>query len=120
LAVIGERGLLAIDLNSLDHHERQAPDPLGVNPLHFMGVYKEGESWCLVERKMTETAGGPELKWDWYSEYRKPVKAPAYVPDVPNTAMPLALYTDRFDFMAHKGSSNMCQWFDTAARKAGR
>jgi hypothetical protein len=34
--------------------------------------------------------------------------------------MPLALYTDRYDHMAQDGFSNMGQWFDMAAKKAGR
>jgi len=120
LSVVGERGLLAVDLNSINHSDQTGPDPLGVNPLHFMGVYKDGENWYLVERKMVETANGPELKWNWYSEYTKPVKRPAYVPDIAQTVIPLALYTDRYDFMAEAGAANMGQWFDMAARKSGR
>jgi len=30
LSVIDERGLMAIDLNSINHHQRKEPDPLGV------------------------------------------------------------------------------------------
>src|SRR5207237_576847 len=49
LSVIGGRGLLALDLNSINHHERKAPDPLGVNPLQFMGVCKKKNgNWYLV------------------------------------------------------------------------
>jgi hypothetical protein len=116
-----ERGLLAVDLNNIIHNERQAPDPLGVNPLQFMGVYKHtDENWYLVESKVIETSNGPDFNWDCFDEYKKPVKRPVYVPDVAQTVMPLARYTDRFDFMTQSGSTNMGQWLDTAAKKAGR
>jgi MTH538 TIR-like domain (DUF1863) len=120
LSVIGGRGLLAVDVNSINHSDETGPDPLGVNPLHFIGVYKDGENWRLVERKMVETAAGPELKWGWYNEHTSPVKRPLYIPDVANTVMPLSSYAGRFDFMRQSGSQNMCHWFDTAARNAGR
>ncbi|MGZ4869681.1 MAG: TIR domain-containing protein [Halobacteriota archaeon] len=37
LAIINQRGLLAIDVNNIKHHVRQAPDPLGLNPSWIMG-----------------------------------------------------------------------------------
>ena len=47
--------LMAVDLNSLNHHHRKEPDPLSVNPLSFMGVRKdEGGAWHLVERVPVE------------------------------------------------------------------
>jgi hypothetical protein len=120
LAVIGERGLLAVDLNSINHHERKAPDALGVNPLHFMGVFNDGQNWYLVERKMVETANGPELQWDWYSDYTRPVRKPLYIPDLANKVMPLSPYTTRYDYMGNWGSSNLGHWLDAAAKRAGR
>ena len=96
-------------------------DQRGVNPLHFMGVFNDGENWYLVQRQDgRQTANGPELQWDWYSSgYTKPVKRPLYVPDVAKTVMPLSVYTDRYDFM-QSGSTNIGHWFDNAAKKAGR
>jgi hypothetical protein len=80
LAVIGERGLLAVDLNSLRHHDRQVTDPLGVNPLQFMGVHRHTDgNWYLVERCVTETSNGPAFEWHWYQEYKQQVKRPAYI-----------------------------------------
>jgi hypothetical protein len=120
LAVIGKRGLVAVDLNSIQHHERRAVDPIGVNPLHFMGVYKEGGNWYLVERTIFETDAGPALRWVWYSEYRKPIDRPLYVPDVENTVMPLSDYAGRFDFMTQNGPADMGQWLEAGAKNAGR
>jgi hypothetical protein len=59
LAIINERGLLAVDLNSINHNHRRTPDPLGVNPLNFMGVRKdESGAWRLVERVPIEVDDG--------------------------------------------------------------
>jgi hypothetical protein len=121
LSVIGERGLLAIDLNSINHSDQSGPDPLGVNPLHFMGVCKHTNgNWYLVERVVIETPTGPEFKWRWYTQYTKPVTRPAYIPDVDGTVIPLAGYTDRYDFKAKGGAGNMGLWLDVAAKRAGR
>src|ERR1044072_7907582 len=121
LSVIGQRGLVAIDLNSINHSDQSGPDPLGVNPLHFMGVCKRSNgSWYLIEKIVVETPERPDWKWVWYDQYTKSVPRPAYIPDVENTVMPLALYTDRYDFKAEGGAGNMGLWLDVAAKRAGR
>jgi len=121
LSVIGQRGLVAIDLNSLNHSDQSGPDLLGVNPLHFMGVYKrDNGNWYLIENKMTETPYGPQLQWQWYDQYTKPVARPAYIPDVDQTIMPLERFTYRHDFKIEGGAGNMGMWLDVAAKRAGR
>ena len=42
-AIVDERGLLAVHINGLKHHQRQAPDLRGYNPLHLMGIYHSPE-----------------------------------------------------------------------------
>jgi len=123
LSVINERGLMAIDLNSINHHQRKAPDPLGVNPLSFMGVYKDGNgSWYLVEKMPVDLANGEVgFEWCWYRDYQLAVQRPKYVPEsVAGTIIPLSLYTRRYNFMADNGSKNIGFWFDQAAMAVGR
>src|SRR6266436_7197216 len=37
-SVIDGRGLLAVHINGLNHHESRSPDTPGFNPLHLLGV----------------------------------------------------------------------------------
>lgn len=122
LAVIGERGLLAVDLNSIPHYERKTPDALGVNPLKFMGVHRHTDgNWYLIERHVIESQHGLDFEWRWYQEYKQPVKRPAYIPDLPiGTIVALSENTARYDYKANNGFENMGSWFDLAARNAGR
>ena len=123
LSVINERGLMAIDLNSINHHQRQAPDTLGVNPLSFMGVRKDKSgSWHLVEKMPVDLGNGEVgLEWHWYLDYQPPVPRPRYIPEsVAGTIIPLSLYTRRYNFMADNGSKNIGVWLDQAAISVGR
>ena len=123
LAVVNERGLMAVDLNSLNHHQRKTPDPLGVNPLAFMGVRKdESGAWHLVERVPVELDNGNvELKWQWYDDYQRPVSRPAFVPESDaGIIFPLSAYARRYDFVPHEGSRNIGSWLDAAAAEVGR
>jgi hypothetical protein len=123
LSVINERGLMAIDLNSINHNLRQAPDPLGVNPLNFVGVRKdESGSWHLVERMPVEDSkGNVGFEWHWYLDYQPPVPRPRFVPEsVAGTVIPLSLYTRRYNFMPDEGSKNIGWWLDEAAIAVNR
>jgi hypothetical protein len=122
-AVVGERGLFAIDLNSIDHNHRKAPDLLGVNPLNFMGVRKdERGAWHLVERLPVELEkGNVGFEWHWYQDYQPPVPRPKFIPEIQAGAIvPLSAYTRRYDFMPQEGSKNIGGWLDTAATEVGR
>ena len=91
------------------------------SPDEFMGVCKHNNgNWYLVERVVIETQSGPEFQWQWYDQYTRPVPRPAYIPDVDGMVMPLASYTDRYDFRADGGAANMGFWLDVAAKRAGR
>jgi hypothetical protein len=123
LAIINERGLLAVDLNSIKHNIRRTPDPLGVNPLSLMGLRKEADgSWHLVERKPVELENGHVgFEWHWYDDYQPPVPKPKFMPDIElGQIVPLSSYTKRYDFTGHSGSMNMSTWLDMAANEAGR
>jgi hypothetical protein len=123
LAVVNERGLMGVDLNSLNHHQRKAPDPIGVNPLSFMGVRKDKSgAWHLVERVPVERDNwNVEFTWDWYNDYQPSVPRPKFVPESEaGTIVPLSAYTQRYDFMPHEGSKNIGSWLDTAAVEVGR
>ncbi len=123
LAIINQRGLLAVDLNSIKHHVRRAPDPLGLNPLSLMGLRKDGDgSWHLVERKPVELDNGQVgFEWHWYEDYQPPVPKPKFVPDIkPGEIVALSTHTKRYDFSGHSGSINISTWLDVAAIEAGR
>jgi hypothetical protein len=122
-AVVDERGLFAIDLNSINHNHRKEPDRLGVNPLNFVGVRKdESGAWHLVERVPVELENGNVgFEWHWYMDHQPPVPRPKFIPDLQAGAIvPLSAYTRRYDFMPHEGSKNIGSWLDTAAAEVGR
>ena len=55
-AVIDGRGLLAVHLNSINHHTRKTPDAYGINPLHFMGIYHSSNGrYYLYEKHVVVT-----------------------------------------------------------------
>jgi hypothetical protein len=123
LAVVNERGLMAVDLNSINHNHSKAPDRLGINPLNFMGVRKdESGSWHLVERAAVEFAdGNVGFIWRWYEDYQPPVPRPKFVPESEaGIIVPLSARTERYDFISHNGSKNIGSWLDMAALAAGR
>jgi hypothetical protein len=123
LSVVNERGLFAVDLNSINHNHRKAPDPLGVNPLNFMGVRKdESGAWHLVERLPVEFEdGNVGFEWHWYLDHQPPVPRPKFVSESDaGTIVPLSAYSRRYDFMPHEGSKNIGSWLDTAAVEVGR
>jgi len=123
LAIINERGLFAVDLNSINHNHRKTPDPLGVNPLNFMGVRKdESGAWHLVERVPVEIDdGNVAFTWQWYEDYQPRVPRPKVVPDTnAGIIIPLSAYTKRYNFMPDVGSKNIGSWLDLAASEVGR
>jgi hypothetical protein len=123
LSVINERGLVAMDLNGINHSDQTGPDPLGAHPLSFIGLHKtETGVWRLVEKKPFDQENGEvALLWDWYEDHKAPVEKPQYIPDIPaGGVVPLSLYTKRYDFMGHVGSANIGAWLHNAAIEAER
>jgi hypothetical protein len=118
-AVIDGHGLLAIHINSLNHHQRQLRDNLGLNPLQFMAVGKVQENilqsprYFLFER----TANG----WDRYQDYTGPVTRPSYLADpAVGYVSPLSSGTSVYDFAQANGARNLGTWIDLAAQAVGR
>jgi hypothetical protein len=124
-AVVDERGLLAVHINGLKHVERLQADPLGLNPLQFMGIYKSSiGTFYLYERRpiiVDRLTGLVEWHWFQYPDYTQPVPLPRYLaePSV-GYVMPLAWHTDEYDYVAGIGHKNIGAWFDGAAQQAGR
>ena len=64
-AVADKRGLLAVHINGLNHHERRVPDAYGYNPLDCMGIYYSMDGlYYVYEYKATINSllAGP-LNW---------------------------------------------------------
>jgi hypothetical protein len=122
-SVIDERGLLAVHINSLNHHQRQAPDTSGFNPLKILGVFhsSNGQFYIYEKRYVTNLSGQGEWQWLSYSDYTQSVSLPKYLrkPDV-GYVMPLSSGTIEYDYCAHDGHKNIGSWIDAAAQAVGR
>jgi MTH538 TIR-like domain (DUF1863) len=124
-SVIDGRGLLAVHINSLNHHRRGQPDPLGFNPLRLLGVYKssEGKFYLYEKHRVVVNALTNQCEWRWmtYSDYTHPVPLPRYLmePDV-GYVQPLSVGAVEYDFVAGEGHKNIGAWIDHAARLAGK
>ncbi|MEJ6846718.1 TIR domain-containing protein [Sinorhizobium fredii] len=113
-SIVDERGLLAVHINGINHHQRRVPDARGVNPLTRMAVGKMSDgTYRIFER----TSFG----WERYSDYSSAVKLPKYLhePAVGHVT-PLNWNTMEYDFAAQNGSKNIGGWLDLAAKMAGR
>jgi hypothetical protein len=84
-AIVDERGLLAVHINGLKHHQRQAPDLRGYNPLHLMGIYHspDGRYYIYEYNNVTISLLGL-LDWQWrpYEDFKSPVNLPRYIPAI--------------------------------------
>lgn len=118
-AVIDGRGLLAVHLNGITHHQTKTPHQLGLNPLAYLAVGKVQQTllglpqYYLFER----TADG----WVRYQDYTMPVTLPKWMPDpAQGFVTPLASATKIYDYTAYEGHKNIGRWIDAAALQAGR
>jgi hypothetical protein len=123
-AVADRRGLLAVHVNPIAHHQRMAPDALGLNPLAVMAVGRDPNGRCyLYEREVVADANGA-LSWAWvrYDDFTDPVTLPLYMPDVDvGYLRPLSTVTAVYDFMENDGARNIGAWVDAAAgRQVGQ
>lgn len=124
-SVIDSRGLLAVHINSLNHHQRRWPDPLGLNPLQLLGVYKSptGKFYLYEERQVVLNGLTGQTEWQWhqYVDYTVAVPLPRYLaePDI-GYIRPLSTGTLEYDFVADDGHKNIGAWIDHAAQVAGR
>jgi hypothetical protein len=124
-AVVDGRGLLAVHINGLNHHQRQAPDWNGCNPLRLMGIYhsKDGRYYIYEYQDVTinPLLGQPDWQWRPYEDFKGTVSLPQYIPAInQGYVMPLAAHTLEYDYAAHDGATNMGTWIDRAATAVGR
>jgi hypothetical protein len=127
-AVIDERGLLAVHLNSIKHHVTRTPHSRGANPLEFMAVAKEQQNafapakYYLYEQNLRSSLlGGWERVWERYRDHTDPVKLPPWLRDpTPGYLMPLSANAAEYDYMADDGHKNIGLWIDRAAQQVGR
>jgi MTH538 TIR-like domain (DUF1863) len=118
-AIIDGRGLVAVHLNGINHHETRTPHANGPNPLAYMAVGKVQLSllgapiYYLIER----TSQG----WFPYQDHTTAVSLPSWLADPdPGYVMPLSSGADEYDYILHDGHKNIGDWIDRAAQKAGR
>lgn len=117
-SVIDGRGLLAVHINSLNHHQPPyLPHKRGYNPCACMGVYRgDNGKFYLAEYNYV----GSNWKWERYQDYSLPVPVPKYMP-APNSSSVLKLsdFTTEYDW-SQNGHQNIGGWIDMAAAEAGR
>jgi hypothetical protein len=118
-AIIDERGLLTVHLNSIRHHQTQTAHERGPNPLGYMAVGKvqsnalEPPRYYLFERAVQG--------WARYQDYTTPVSLPRWLADMPaGQVRPLSAGTAEHDYIAQDGHMNIGAWIDAAAQQVGR
>jgi len=124
-AVIDNRGLLAVQINDLNHVKRQMPDQPGYSPLHLMGIYRSPENrYYLYEKRVViaDPSNGL-LGWEWqpYEDYTDPVPLPRYILAIDTGwVMPLSACTVEYNYVHGEGHKNIGRWIDAAAFLVGR
>lgn len=119
-SIIDNRGLLAVHINGLVHHQRRQTDPLGLNPLNYMGVGKvQTNALAIPQYYLCEKDA--DGAWIWYQDYTSPIKLPAWLPDpAAGYATALSEGAVTYDYVAQQGHSSIGVWIDRAAQAAGR
>jgi MTH538 TIR-like domain (DUF1863) len=118
-SVIDGKGLLAVHLNSINHHQRLTSDVRGYNPIQLMGIArKQNGNFYLCEWQKTEAGN---WAWQWYLDYSQAISIPKYMSQ-PMQGRPLSLasFTREYDFALQNGATNIGGWIDLAAEEAGR
>jgi hypothetical protein len=123
--VIDGRGLLAVHINGLNHHERRVPDVLGFNPLHLLGIYKtpSGKLYLYEKRQVVVNYMTGQTDWRWvqYEDYTLEVPLPQYLSEpAVGHVMPLSSGAEEYSYILHDGHKNIGAWIDRAAQRVGR
>lgn len=121
-SVIDRKGLLAIDINGLNHHLDGTSHTRGQNPLSVMAVGKMRDgTYRLFEQRWDIDSGSWKFGWFRYAKYTGPVDLPEYLPDpVVDHVSALDIGTMRYDFVQQQGHKNIGGWIDLAGARAGR
>ena len=117
-SVVDGKGLLAVHINSINHHERRHPDERGDNPCRYLGIASaENGQYYLCERLNQNGA----WSWRWYQDYTQPIDVPQYFHSPPKKGAPVRLseMTREYDW-SQGGFKNIGSWIDMAASDAGR
>ena len=116
-SVVDGKGLLAVHINSINHHERRLPDDRGDNPCRYLGIAAaESGQYYLCERFNHNGT----WSWRWYPDYTQPVNLTQYFHSAPNRGAPVRLseMTREYDW-SQNGFKNIGSWIDMAASAAG-
>jgi hypothetical protein len=127
-AIIDGKGLLAVHLNNINHHQTQSTHPLGRNPLDYMAVGKvqpnpsQPAKYLLFEKlPVPDGAGGHRWGWFAYEDHSDAVNLPRWVTDpAVGQVTPLSDNADEYDFTRDVGHKHLGSWLDRAAQRAGR
>jgi len=124
-SIIDGRGLLAVHINGLNHHERRTPDALGYNPLLLLGVGRNqsGQLILFERREVILNALSGQREWQWlpYEDYTLAVPLPRYLaePDRGYIRL-LSGGATEYNFATDNGHKNLGSWVDQAAQAVGR
>ena len=118
-SVADGKGLVAIHVNGVrDAQHPHRTKPRGVNPASHMGLAYDGDGELRLCEYVSRPGG---WKWEWYSDYRRAVDRPAYLPEpTSGTITTLDKGTQEYDWVAQSGHRNVGGWIDLAAEQAGR
>lgn len=118
-AIIDNRGLLGVHINSLNHHVTRTSDFNGVSPFEYIGLYHHYDATTgLSQYYLVEYAVGG---WRFYEHYSKPVSLPAYMlPPNRGGFSALSGSVPVYDFVLNEGHKNIGSWIDAAAQRVGR
>lgn len=121
-SVVDGKGLLAVDINGINHHRDRVPHQRGSNPLDWMGIGRVADgSYRLFERTPFRNGGFFGHRWMLYGDYTREVPLPKYMgPLQVGTVKSLSTATARYDFAAQNGAKAIGGWLDFAASIAGR
>ena len=118
-AIIDNRGLLGVHINSLNHHQTRMPHLLGLNPFDYMGLYCQHNVLLGCSQYYLYEYEG--RAWRPYQHYSNAVNLPAYLyPPAPGYIQKLSSAVPVYDFVAGTGHSNIGSWIDAAAQRVGR
>ena len=118
-AIVDNKGLLGVHINSLAHHLTKAVDFLGPNPLSYLAISKVQQGLLSTPRYFLFEAQGN--KWVRYADYTLAVSLPSWLPEPASgyvTPLDQGAYT--YDYCSAGGHRNIGSWIDAAARQAGR
>lgn len=123
-AVIDNRGLLSVGINSLPHVSTGTAAAAGVNPLSVMGVYQANGNYYLAEQRPERASSNPtQFEWKWfrYEDYTSPVSLPPYLTAKGGSYVSaLSEGAGYYDYVADGGRQSLGSWIDSAATRVGR